>query len=93
MAFVPSQNNNNTTKEAHKNNKYLNTLKVKVSSNNNKNKELPLKCDEIEKKKSFPNKRKKKENIMRKSSNDMSATEFMINVKLYKIFFLGIEKR
>ena len=51
MAFVPSQNNNNTTKEAHKNNKYLNTLKVKVSSNNNKNKELPLKCDEIEKKK------------------------------------------
>ena len=39
------------------------------------------------KKKSIPNKRKKKENIIRKNTNDMSATEFMINVKLYKIFF------
>ena len=91
MAFVPNQNNN-TTKEAHKNNKYLNTYKVKISSNNNKIKELPLKCDEIEKKKSIHIKRKKKENIIRKNTNDMSATEFMINVKLYKIFFQVLKK-
>ena len=84
MAFVPGQNNN-TIKEYHKNNKYSNTMKVKISSNNQPIKQIPLKCDQIQHKKSYPlqnNKKKKDFNVLRKSTNDMSATEFMLNVKI-----------
>ena len=104
MAFSPGQSNN-TMKEAHKKNKYLNTMKVKVNSNKPIN-QIPLKCDEIEHKKSSKiNKRKsleknkinhndKNNKELRKNTDDMGATEFMMNVKnKFNNFLLGIKKR
>ena len=79
MAFNPKNNNNNFDfKEIHKNNKYLNTLKEKITINKD-SKKIPLKCNNNDN-----NKEKittiKKTNTNNLSDKDLSATSFMKKV-------------
>ena len=79
MAFNPKSNNNNFDfKEIHKNNKYSNTLKEKITINKD-SKKIPLKYNnnEINKEKITTIKKTNTNNL---SDKDLSATSFMKKV-------------